>query len=78
VKITLKAARVNAGLTQLEVAKRLRKNKQTIVNWEMGRSLPDVANFAALCSLYGADGNEIFLPKLSAKCGLERRDDRND
>lgn len=76
-KITLKAARVNAGLTQLEVAKKLRKNKQTIVNWEMGRSFPDVANFAALCSIYGADGNEIFLPKLSAKCGLNRESQRD-
>ena len=75
-KITLKAARVNAGLTQLEVAKRLRKNKQTIVNWEMGRNLPDVANFAALCSLYGADGNEIFLPKLSAKSESNRESKR--
>lgn len=75
-KITLKAARVNAGLTQLEVAKKLRKNKQTIVNWEMGRSLPDVANFAALCSLYGADGNEIFLPKSSAKSESNRESKR--
>lgn len=75
-KITLKAARVNAGLTQLEVAKKLRKNKQTIVNWEMGRSLPDVANFAVLCSLYGADGNEIFLPKLSAKSESNRESKR--
>lgn len=75
-KITLKAARVNAGLTQLEVAKKLRKNKQTIVNWEMGRSLPDVANFAALCSLYGADGNEIFLSKLSAKSESNRESKR--
>ena len=75
-KITLKAARVNAGLTQLEVAKKLRKNKQTIVNWEMGRSLPDVANFAALCSLYGADGNEIFLPKLFAKSVSNRESKR--
>ncbi|MGF0021111.1 helix-turn-helix transcriptional regulator [Acidaminococcus fermentans] len=75
-KISLKAARVNAGLTQLEVAKKLRKNKQTIVNWEMGRNLPDVANFAALCSLYGADGNEIFLPKLSAKSEPNRESKR--
>ena len=72
-KISLKAARVNAGLTQSEVAKKLRKNKQTIVNWEMGRSLPDVANFAALCSFYGADGNEIFLPKFIRKMRIKQR-----
>ena len=33
-KITLKAARVNAGLTQDETAHALGKTKQTIVNWE--------------------------------------------
>ena len=30
-KVSLQAARVNAKLTQSDVAKRLRKNKQTIV-----------------------------------------------
>lgn len=71
-QITLKAARVNAGFTQEEVAKRLKKNKQTIVNWELGRTIPDVANFTALCTLYKADRNEISLPKISANCGFEK------
>ena len=35
-KITLKAARVNAGMTQDEAAGFLGKTKQTIVNWENG------------------------------------------
>ena len=36
-KLTLKAARVNAGLTQEEVAKTIKKSKNTIVNYENGK-----------------------------------------
>ena len=35
-KISLKAARVNAGLTQEQAARAIGKTKQTIVNWEAG------------------------------------------
>lgn len=35
-KISLKAARVNANMTQERVAKAVHRNKQTIVNWETG------------------------------------------
>ena len=61
-QISLKAARVNAGLTQEAVAKHLRKNKQTIVNWENGKTIIDVGNFTALCQLYKMDKDCIFLP----------------
>lgn len=64
-QISLKAARVNAGLTQEAVAKHLRKNKQTIVNWENGKTVIDVGNFTALCQLYKMDKNCIFLPSQS-------------
>jgi XRE family transcriptional regulator len=63
VKISLKAARVNANLTQEEVAKLLRKNKQTIVNWENGKTVIDVGNFTALCQLYKIDKDCIFCPR---------------
>lgn len=36
-KITLAAARVNAGMTQEEVAKEMHVSKNTIVNWENGK-----------------------------------------
>ena len=62
-KISLKAARVNANMTQSEVAKKLQKNKQTIVNWETGKTSIDAANFAALCKLYNIGQNYIFLPE---------------
>jgi transcriptional regulator with XRE-family HTH domain len=63
VKISLKAARVNANMTQDEVARVLKKNKQTIVNWENGKTIIDVGNFTALCQLYKIDKDCIFLPK---------------
>lgn len=42
IRISIRAARVNAGLTQAQAAKALHRNKQVVVNWENGtRELPD-------------------------------------
>ena len=65
-KISLKAARVNANLTQGDVAKRLKKSVQTIVNWENGKTPIDEGNFIALCSMYNIKAEYIFLPEVSA------------
>ena len=40
-QITFAAARVNAGMTQDDVEKRLQVSKQTIINWEKGRILEE-------------------------------------
>lgn len=64
-KISLKAARVNAGFTQADVAKKLRKNKQTIVNWENGKTEIDLGNFCTLCEMYKVQKGNIFLPRES-------------
>ncbi len=62
-KITLKAARVNADMTQEEVAKKLKKSKNTIVNYENGKSTPDIETGKALAALYGCSVDDlIFLP----------------
>lgn len=37
-QISLTAARVNAEMTQKDVAKALKVSKQTIVNWEKGKT----------------------------------------
>lgn len=51
-KITLTAARVNAGFTLDEVAERINKSKGTIIAWEKGKTSIDVHNFKELCDLY--------------------------
>lgn len=60
-QISLAAARVNAGMTQEEVAEKMRISKQTIVNWEKGRVIPSFATVQALSSLYGIPMDNIFL-----------------
>lgn len=63
VKITLAAARVNAGYTQKEAAKELGVSNKTLGNWESGESYPTADKIAALCKLYGlAYDNLKFLP----------------
>ena len=63
-KLTLRAARVNAGLTQDEVATTIKKSKNTIVSYEKGRSVPDIETGKALARLYGMSVDDIiFLPK---------------
>ena len=64
-KISLKAARINAGLTQEDVARYMHKGKQTIGAWETGKSTMDAANFRELCRLYKIDEDNIFLPHKS-------------
>lgn len=51
--ITLKAARVNAGLTLDEVAKKLNKTRRTIWCWETGRTKPDFDSIKKICAIYG-------------------------
>lgn len=66
-KISLKAARVNAGFTQSDIASKCRKNKATIVAWENGKTQIDKANLIFLCKLYKMKETDIFLPKMYTK-----------
>lgn len=68
VKITLKAARVNANLTQKESANRLNVSNKTICNWESGVSFPPANMIPAICELYGIPFDSLnFLPNDSLK-----------
>lgn len=61
-KIKLKAARVNAELTQEDAAKALHRNKQTIVNWENGVTEIRVNDLIALSELYGMPIEYLEIP----------------
>ena len=66
VKMTLAAARVNAGFTQKEAAKRLGISNTTIGNWENGVTFPPADMIPKICDLYGVPYDHInFLPKCS-------------
>ena len=51
-QITWAAARVNAGFSQDDVAHKLHIGKQTLVNWENGKSEPKISQALELSSLY--------------------------
>ena len=59
-RISLAAARVNAGMTQETVAKKLRVGKQTVVSWEKGETEPKVSQGLKLAKLYGIPVDNIF------------------
>lgn len=61
-KVTLAAARVNAGMTQEDVAKEMQVSKNTIVNWENGKVEMKPAQFKMYCSVVKAPEDCIFLP----------------
>lgn len=59
-QITLKAARVNAGLTQSDVAGKLNISVGTLKNWEKGKTFPKQPQIEALCELYNVSYDNIF------------------
>lgn len=65
-KITLRAARTNANLTQKEAAKKIGVSKETISNWENGITSPSVGKFKQIEKIYGISYDELdFLPTIT-------------
>lgn len=63
IKISLKAARVNAGLSQKDVAKKIGVSNKTLSSWENGTNFPSVIQINLLCELYKVTYNDLkFLP----------------
>ena len=58
-EMTLKAARVNAGLTQNEAAKMVGTTKTTISNYERYLSKPSIERAQKLASAYGCTVNDL-------------------
>lgn len=63
IKISLSAARVNAGFTQKEAAEKLGIGNKTLGNWENYLSFPGADMIPKICELYGLPYDCInFLP----------------
>lgn len=58
-RIKLKAARVNKGLTQKDLATALNVTKKTVGAWENGKSMPKVDKIEALCAILGVNYDDI-------------------
>ena len=66
-QISLASARVNAKMTQEDVAKKMKVSKQTIINWEKGRVIPGIPEMEMLSRIYNIPQDYIFLPCYSTK-----------
>ena len=51
-RITFKAARVNAGMTQKEAAKLMHISNVTLVNWENGKTRPPYTAIKMMSDIY--------------------------
>lgn len=56
----LKQHRKNTGLTQAEIAQKLKVSRQTISNWETGKSLPDIYSLVTLSEVYDLSLDELI------------------
>lgn len=68
----LKDARANAGLTQEQVAEKIMVSRQTISNWENGKSLPDIISIMNLSDLYQISIDELLKGDKRMKEKLEQ------
>lgn len=62
-KISLEAARVNAGLQQKDAAQRLGITPATLRSWENGDTMPDIDKAQTLAKLYDYPISYIFFGK---------------
>lgn len=62
-KISLKAARVNAGLSQSDAAKKIGVAVSTLRNWESGKTFPNQPKIEKMCEVYNIPFDVLFLPK---------------
>ena len=64
-KITLRAARVNAGYTQDELAEKLKVSRATVNAWECGRADLKPHHLYAFCYATGVSEDDIILTNKS-------------
>lgn len=72
-KVSIKAARVNANLTQEQAGRVIHASKDTIKAIESGKREIKVPEFDALCKAYGCTRDDIFLPYEIAKSDISEQ-----
>lgn len=69
-KISMEAARVNAGMLQKDVADALSITPSTLRSWEKGESVPDYDKAIRLSELYNYPADYIFFGKRQLKVDI--------
>lgn len=58
-QLSLRAARIDAGLKQTDMALELNVSRKTIGSWESGKSMPTTDKVDAICALLGRNYDDI-------------------
>lgn len=48
-RMSMKAVRIDRGITQAELAKAINVNKKTVSSWEQGKTRPKLDKIEAIC-----------------------------
>ncbi len=62
-KLTMKAARALADMTQDDIADKMGVSRQCVSLWENGKNKISATQLEQFCEIVGVKMNEIFLPK---------------
>lgn len=73
-KVTLRAARVNAGLTQRTAAISLGISPDVVSNWERYKTYPDASMIPKLETLYGVKYEDILFLPLNNALSVNKRE----
>lgn len=58
-QMSLRAARIDAGLRQTDMALKLNVSRKTISSWESGKSLPTADKIDDICAALGKSYDDI-------------------
>lgn len=61
-RITIEAARVNAGMTQAQLGEKMGVSRQTVADWENGKREMKTAYLYMFCRLTGFSEDDILVP----------------
>lgn len=60
ISVKIKEARLNAGLTQEQAAEALSVSRQTVSNWENGKTYPDIVSVIKMSDLYSVSLDRLL------------------
>jgi putative transcriptional regulator len=58
-RVSIRALRIDRGMTQAELAKALNVTKKTVGSWEQGKTCPRLDKIEAICEVLGASYDSI-------------------
>jgi transcriptional regulator with XRE-family HTH domain len=79
-KVSIKALRVNAELSQQEAADKIGVAPRTLQNWENGVTYPTAVQLVSICSVYNCTMADVSLPIVltKSKQGGNQADENTD